>query len=157
VVGLGGKMRKTCFVYKTPGIGSAEVRGAQIAAALGCDAMRLKEFTPEHAARYDAIVYVKWLPSPATMEAIRKRGALQIVDALDNYSRWQFRRRTEWIDAFIASNLTHAVYLERTYGRPAIEIPHHHCNFEERRFRSGACRRRWRSWAIRSTGGRTSA
>lgn len=130
-------MRKTCFVYKTAGIGSAEVRGVQVAAALGCDVMRLKHFTPDHAARYDAIVYVKWLPPPATMEAVRRRGVLQVVDALDNYSRWQFRRRAEWIDAFIASNFTHAVHLERAFGRPAVEIPHHHCNFEERRIPAG--------------------
>jgi hypothetical protein len=67
------------------------------------------------------------------MEAIRGRGVRQVMDPLDNYSRWSLRRAAAFLDAFIGANLTHAIHLQSTYGVPAVELPHHHCNFDELR------------------------
>ena len=128
---------KVCFVCWRLGVGSAEVRGRQIAERLGGDVVSLGEFSADVAAGYDVVVYVKKLPKPAVMEAVRRRGIRQVADPVDNYDWGHLRRRREWIDAFIGSNLTHAVHLERLTGRPAHAIPHHHCNREGHRIPAG--------------------
>lgn len=112
---------------------TAEIRGIQIAEALGCDTIRTADLTPEIASRYDAIIYVKFMPEATVMEEIRHRGVKQIVDALDEY-RWRKLRRTaEFTDYYIGANVTHAVFLQTRFGRPAVELHHHHTNFDERR------------------------
>lgn len=128
---------RTAFVYKRQGIDTAEIRGRQIAGELGCDLVRLDALTPETAARYEALVYVKVPAVPRLMEEIGRRGVRQFVDALDNY-RWRsLRRVAAHTDAYIGANLTHALYLRRITGRPAVELPHHHCNFAEARIPAG--------------------
>lgn len=130
-------MSKTLFVYKRRGMDTAEIRGIQIAEALGCDTMRIADLTPDIAAGYDAIVYVKFMPEPAIMDQIRRRGVKQIVDALDEY-RWRKLRRTaQFTDFYIGANITHAVFLQNRFGRPAVELHHHHTNFEELRIQAG--------------------
>ena len=124
---------KTCFVYKVGHLGSARIRGIQVAKALGCNSFLLKEFTLEQAAAHEVVVYVKRMPAPSLMKAIRRRGIIQVVDPLDDYNDWRMRRRVRYIDALIGASLTHAVHLERKWKRPTTELPHHHCNFDERR------------------------
>ncbi len=124
---------RTGFVYKRGGIDTAEIRGMQMAAELGCDTLRLDELTPEAASRYEALIYVKTPAEPAVMAEIRRRGVRQLVDALDNY-RWRsLKRVAEHVDVFIGANLTHALFLHRLTGRPGVELPHHHCNFGQLR------------------------
>jgi hypothetical protein len=130
-------MVKTCFVHAGLHLGSAKIRGDQIARELGCDTFLVKEFTPDQARGYDVVVYVKRLPAARVMEAIRRSGVKQVVDVLDNYSSWKLRLRLKHIDAFIAASLTQAVYLEWRYEKRAVELPHHHCNFEEQRIPAG--------------------
>ncbi|HET9984611.1 MAG TPA: hypothetical protein VFQ38_13525 [Longimicrobiales bacterium] len=124
---------RTLFVYKVSGMDTAEIRGRQIARELGCDTMRLRELTPETAARYDVVVYVKRPAERRVLEEIRRRGVRQVLDPLDNYGWREIGRAARHLDAFIGANLTHAVHLRRRFGLPAAEIPHHHCNFDELR------------------------
>lgn len=127
------RIPNTLFVYKRAGMDTAEIRGRQIARELGCDTLPLPELTPDAAAKYDVVIYVKRAPKPAMVEEIRRRGPKQVFDVLDNYSAWDVAPRAKRMDALIGANLTHAVHLQSRYGVPAIEIPHHHCNFEELR------------------------
>lgn len=130
-------MLKTCFVHAGVHLGSAAIRGHQIARALGCDTFPVREFTREQARGYEVVVYVKRMPAVREMEAIRRSGVRQIFDVLDNYGSWNLRRRLPYLDGFIAASLTQAVYLEARYGIRAAELPHHHCNFDERRIPAG--------------------
>lgn len=131
------RMPRTLFAYKRRGMDTAEIRGIQIAEALDCDAIRIADLTPDIAAGYEAIVYVKFMPEPAMMAQICKRGVKQILDVLDEY-RWRKLRRTaEFTDYYIGANFTHAVFLQTTFGRPAFELHHHHTNFEEQRIPPG--------------------
>ena len=124
-------MRKTLFAYTRRGMDTAEIRGIQIAEALACDTIQTSELTPDIAAKYDAIIYVKFMPDASVMEQIRARKVLQIVDALDEY-RWRKLKRTvEFTNYYIGANQTHAIFLQKTFGKPAIELHHHHTNFEE--------------------------
>jgi hypothetical protein len=124
-------MRRTLFAYKRRGMDTAEIRGVQIAEALGCDSIQTSELTPDIAGKYEAIVYVKFMPDASVMEQIRKRNVVQIVDALDEY-RWRKLKRTvDFTDYYIGANQTHALYLQKTFGRPAVELHHHHTNFDE--------------------------
>ena len=128
-----GQIPKTLFVYKRRGIDTAEIRGRQIAKALNCDSIPLPELTLAIAANYHALVYIKHVPPNEWLSRIGKKGVRQAFDVLDNYSDWTMRRSAPRLNAFIAANLTQAVYLQQTYNTPAIEIPHHHCNFDELR------------------------
>ena len=131
------RLLRTAFVYKRAGIDTAEIRGRQIAGVLGCDLIALSRLTPEVAAGYEALIYVKVPAEPRVMEEIGRRGVRQFVDALDNF-RWRgLRRVAPHVDSYIGANLTHALYLQRLTGRPAVELPHHHCNFEEARIPAG--------------------
>lgn len=87
----------------------------------------------ETARQYDIVVYVKRLPAETTLERIRSAGVRQVLDILDNYSSWSLRGKVRYLDAFIAANLTQQVHLSARYGIPAVEIPHHHCNFGDLR------------------------
>ena len=130
-------MCRVLFAYKRRGMDTAEIRGVQIAEALGCDSMRIADLTPEIASRYDAIIYVKFTPGPEMMEKIRRSGVKQIVDALDEY-RWRKLRSTaEFTDCYIGANFTHALFLQHRFGRPAVELHHHHTNFDELRIPPG--------------------
>lgn len=128
-----GHIPKTLFVYKTAGMDTAEIRGRQIALELGCDTVPLPDLTEDMALRYQVVVYVKRIPGGRTLENIRKMGVKQVFDVLDNYSRWTSRRGAPYLDAFIGANLTQAIHLQLTYKVNAVEIPHHHCNFEDLR------------------------
>ncbi len=108
---------------------TAEIRGHQIAAELGSDLVALSDLTPSLAARYDVVIYVKRIPSPRMLDQIKRHGVKQVMDVLDNYSERTAKRASESIDAFIAANLTQAIHLQLKYEVPAVEIPHHHCNF----------------------------
>ena len=124
---------RTAFVYKRAGIDTAEIRGRQIAGELGCELIPLSKLTPEVAAQHEALIYVKTPAEARLMEEIGRRGVRQFVDALDNF-RWRMLRRVApHVDAYIGANLTHALHLQRLTGRPAVELPHHHCNFGEAR------------------------
>ena len=143
---------RTLFVYKRGGIDTAEIRGKQISARLGCDAVPVGELTAEMGERYDVVIYVKHLPPKETMRQLRDGGTKQVLDVLDNYWGWTLppnarrilttlrvhrldrgREDVEFLDTLIAANLTQKVYLEATYGLPSVELPHHHCNFDELR------------------------
>jgi hypothetical protein len=128
---------RTLFVYERTGLGSAEIRGRQIAAALGADACRFTELDPARAGGYDVVVYVKRMPPPETVEAVRRGGARQVADPLDNYKWRKVVRVADVMDAFIGANHTHAALLESRFGRPAVRLPHHHCNFDELRITDG--------------------
>jgi hypothetical protein len=134
-----GLIPGTLFVYKRAGLDTAEIRGRQIAAELGCDSMSLHELTPALAKRYKVIVYVKRIPGGSVLDEIKRSGVTQVMDVLDNYSGWTLRRGARYLDAFIGANLTQSVRLQLTYKILATEIPHHHCNFDELRIphRSG--------------------
>jgi hypothetical protein len=134
---MAGRPRKTLFVYKRAGIDTAEIRGRQISEALGCDSVSLPELTPEVARRYEAVLYVKRIPSTRVLESIRAAGVKQFYDPLDHYAWRDVGRGAPHLDAFIGANLTHAVFLQHRFGRPAVEIPHHHCNFDELRIPAG--------------------
>lgn len=97
---------KTLFVYKRGGIDTAEIRGKQVASELGCDLIPLSELTADAASRYDAVVYVKRIPGSRLMDRIRQLGVMQVMDVLDNYSRWTLRRGARYLNAFIGANLT---------------------------------------------------
>jgi hypothetical protein len=127
---------RALFVYERVGLGSAEIRGRQIAAALGADACRFTELDPAKAGAYDIVVYVKRMPPRETVEAVRRGGARQVADPLDNYKWRKVRRVADLLDAFIGANHTHAALLASRFGRPAVRIPHHHCNFDEVRIPS---------------------
>jgi len=130
-------MRKTLFVYARRGMDTAEIRGIQIAEALGCDTVKLSELTADTAAKYDALIYVKFMPDSQLMEEIGRRKVIQIVDVLDEY-RWRKLRRTrDHVDYYIGANITHALFLQTTFGKPAVELHHHHCNFDELRIPEG--------------------
>lgn len=124
---------RTLFVYKTGGIDTAEIRGKQIAGELGCDSISLPSLSLDVAARYQVIFYVKRIPATSMIKRIRKLGVKQVFDVLDNYSWWTCRRAAPYLDAFVGANLTQAIHLQLTYKIPAVEIPHHHCNFEDLR------------------------
>jgi glycosyltransferase involved in cell wall biosynthesis len=126
-------MRRTLFVCRRHGLGSAQVRAVQIAEALGCPTLSVRQLTPEAAAGFDAIVYVKTFPDRAVLERIRRKGVKQVFDPVDEYRWWKIWARRSFVDAFIGANLTHAIWLEKRFGAPAVELPHHHCNFEELR------------------------
>ncbi|MEJ2677802.1 MAG: hypothetical protein P8174_01850 [Gemmatimonadota bacterium] len=128
---------RALFVYERVGLGSAEIRGRQIAAALGADACRFTELDPARAGGYDVVVYVKRIPPRETVEALRQFGVRQVADPLDNYKWRKVRRVADLLDAFIAANHTHAALLASRFGRPAVRIPHHHCNFDEARIPAG--------------------
>jgi hypothetical protein len=134
-----GRIPRTLFVYKRSGLDTAEIRGKQIAAELGCDSLALSEMTSSIASRYDAVVYVKRIPDGRVLRDVRKLGVKQVMDVLDNYSQWTLRRGARYLDAFIGANLTQTVRLQLAYKIPATEIPHHHCNFDDLRIphRSG--------------------
>jgi hypothetical protein len=147
------------FVYKANGLDTAEIRGKQISQRMGCDSIKLADFNPDVASRYAVVIYVKSIPSGEVMRRVRDRGVRQVMDVLDNYWGWHLpatpkkllkavglpRLEQRWstlgnkrdhpdksvqhLDAFIAANLTQRVYLERQFTLPAVEIPHHHCNF----------------------------
>jgi hypothetical protein len=124
---------RTLFVIKRGGLDTAEIRGRQIASRLGAETVTLSSFNVETARLYDVIVYVKRLPDEATLEAVRKLGVRQVMDVLDNYSSWSLRNKSQYLDAFISANLTQGVHLTVRYGIRAVEIPHHHCNFDSLR------------------------
>ncbi len=124
-------MNHVCFVYKYATIPTSQIRGIQIADALGADTATLGEVTPELAGRYDTLVYVKEVPEPDTLDRIRDRGVRQVWDPLDRFDWRTMGRHAPYVDALLAANRTHAVELERHYDRPATVIPHQHCNFEE--------------------------
>lgn len=127
---------RTAFVCKP--IGAGQIRGVQIAAALGCDVVPIGEgLTPDAVRDYDVLVYAKELPPTELMRAVHRRGARQILDVVDNYRWRKLARCAPFADALIGANLTHAVELRRRFGRPAVEIPHHHCNLEELRIPPG--------------------
>ncbi len=128
---------RALFVYERVGLGSAEIRGRQIAAELGADACRFTELDPEKAGEYDVVVYVKRMPPRETVEAVRRYGARQVADPLDNYKWRKVQRVADLLDAFIGANHTHAAVLASRFGRPAVRIPHHHCNFDEARIPAG--------------------
>lgn len=128
-----GQIPKTLFVYKRAGIDTAEIRGRQIALELGCDCVPLSDLDEDVATRYQVVVYVKRIPGGRTLENIRKRGVKQVFDVLDNYSRWTSRRGAPHLDGFIGANLTQSIHLQLTYNVTAVEIPHHHCNFDQLR------------------------
>jgi hypothetical protein len=128
---------KTLFVYKRAGLDTAEIRGRQISEALGSDSVSLHGFTPDAARGYEAVVYVKRIPRPREMEAVRAAGIKQFYDPLDHYAWRDVARGAPFLDAFIGANLTHAVALRQRFGRPAVDIPHHHCNFQELRVPAG--------------------
>lgn len=130
---------RSLFVYKRGGLDTAEIRGRQVAQALGCDAIPLRELTLELAKRYAAIIYVKHLPAQSLLREIRSAGVRQVMDVLDNYSDWRLASKIPVLDALIGANLTQKVHLAARYGKPSVEIPHHHCNFDELRvpMRSG--------------------
>lgn len=149
----------TLFVYKQNGLDTAEIRGKQISERLGCDSIKLSQFDADVASRYAVVLYVKSIPSADIMRRVRDRGVRQVMDVLDNYWGWHLaatpknvlkavgltRLEREWrkrankssdpgksvpdLDAFVAANLTQKVYLERQFKIPAVELPHHHCNF----------------------------
>lgn len=121
---------KTLFVYKRGGIDTAEIRGKQIAERLGCDAVSMRHFDVSVACRYDVVIYVKRLPGANDLAQIRRSGVRQVLDVLDNYSAWALVGKAQFLDSFIAANLTQQVHLAARYGIPAVEIPHHHCNFD---------------------------
>jgi hypothetical protein len=124
---------RALFVYERVGLGSAEIRGRQVAAALGADACRFTELDPTRTGGYDVVVYVKRIPPRETVDAVRRAGARQVADPLDNFKWRKVRRVADVLDAFIGANHTHAALLESRFERPAVRIPHHHCNFEEAR------------------------
>lgn len=130
---------KTLFVYKRAGIDTAEIRGRQISARLDCDSISLPELTRDIASRYEVIIYVKRVPDGKMLESIRKVGVKQVMDVLDNYSEWTIKRRAPFLDAFIGANLTQTIHLQLTHNVHSVEIPHHHCNFDDLRIpmRSG--------------------
>jgi hypothetical protein len=130
----------TLFVYRRGGLGSAEIRGKQIAAELKSDTLTLVELTPQIARRYDVVVYVKQIGSKTLLDQIRTAGVKQVMDVVDNYSNWKIRRGAPYLDAFIGGNLTHAIRLQEVYGTRSVDIPHHHCNFNNLRIpaRAGA-------------------
>jgi hypothetical protein len=132
-----GPAVRALFVYERVGLGSAEIRGRQIAAALGADACRFTELDPAKAGEYDVVVYVKRMPRRETVEAVRSGGARQVADPLDNYKWRKVRRVADLLDAFIGANHTHAALLASRFGRPTVRIPHHHCNFDEARIPPG--------------------
>ncbi|MDB4950037.1 MAG: hypothetical protein JWM27_2686 [Gemmatimonadetes bacterium] len=134
---MAGRWLKTLFVYKRAGLDTAEIRGRQMAEALGCDSISLPELTPEVARGYEAVLYVKRIPGPRLLESIRSLGVRQVYDPLDHYAWRDVARGAPFLDAFIGANLTHAVFLSQRFGRPAVEIPHHHCNFDELRIPAG--------------------
>ncbi len=131
---------RTLFVYRRGGIGSAEIRGKQIAAELKSDTITLAEMTPQITRRYEVVVYVKQIPGRSLLDQIRTAGVKQVMDVVDNYSNWKIGRSAPYLDAFIGGNLTHAIRLQEVHGTPSVEIPHHHCNFNNLRIpaRAGA-------------------
>ena len=125
---------RTLFVYKRAGFDTARIRATQIAGELGCDTIWIREFTAEIGEKYDVVIYVKRTPdNRRIMDTLDRRGVKQVFDVLDNYSNFRINRAAPFIDAMIGANLTHAVYLQAHFGVPTIEIPHHHCNFDELR------------------------
>lgn len=124
---------KALFVFKARELGSAQIRAVQIAGALGADLLALGQLDADVAGRYDVVVYVKRTPPRRVMEAVRQRGTRQIFDVVDNYRAWRITRAAPLVDCFIGANLTHTLYLQQSYGRLAVEIPHHHCNFDNLR------------------------
>jgi hypothetical protein len=123
----------TLFVYKRAGIDTAEIRGRQIAKELGCDSVSLPELTAAVARRYDVVIYVKRIPESDVLSAVKHAGVKQVMDVLDNYSERTAKRASGFVDAFIAANLTQSIHLSLNYGVRTVEIPHHHCNFENTR------------------------
>jgi len=123
---------RSCFVVAARRRSGA-IRGVQIGAALDADVRLLAEFTAEQARAYDCVIYVKELPSPAHLEAVRRAGVRQVIDVVDNFEWRDLARRAPLVDALIAANTTHRVVLEKRFGVPTIEIQHHHCNFAEER------------------------
>src|SRR5215208_2295343 len=79
---------KTLFVYKRGGVDTAEIRGKQVAAALGTDAVSMAEFTAELASRYTVVIYVKHLPPREDLARVRDAGVRQVLDVLDNVAGW---------------------------------------------------------------------
>ncbi len=124
-------MNHVCFVYKYPDIPTAQIRGIQIAEALGAGLMPLSELTRDAAKRYRILVHVKEMPDRDTVARIRDAGVVQVWDPLDRYDWRAIGRYAPYVDAFLAANHTHAVVLRRRYGLPATRIPHHHCNMDE--------------------------
>ncbi len=124
---------KTLFVYKRGGLDTAEIRGRQIARELECDSIPLRELTAEIGARYGAIIYVKRMPETKILAELKRRGVRQAFDVLDNYSERTARSASDHVDAFIGANLTQTIHLQRRYSAAAVEIPHHHCNFDNLR------------------------
>jgi hypothetical protein len=127
------RIPKTLFVYKRAGIDTAEIRGRQIAEELGCDSVSLPELTPVVAARYEIVIYVKRIPDATVMRAVKDAGIKQAMDVLDNYSERDAKRAAGFVDAFLAANLTQEIHLKSVYGVRSVEIPHHHCNFDNLR------------------------
>jgi hypothetical protein len=127
------RLPKTLFVYKRAGMDTAEIRGRQIAKELGCDSLSLPELSVAAAAKYDVVIYVKRIPDAAILEGVKKARVKQVMDVLDNYSERTIGRAAGFANAFIAANLTQAVYLNLRYGIPSVEIAHHHCNFDNLR------------------------
>lgn len=121
---------KTLFVYKRGGIDTAEIRGKQIAARLGYDAVSMRAFDASAASQYDVVIYVKHLPKTTDLANLKRQGVRQVLDVLDNYSSWPLVGKAQLLDSFIAANLTQQAHLSMRYGIPAVEIPHHHCNFD---------------------------
>jgi len=124
-------MKNVCFVYKYETIPTSQIRGLQVAAALGADTLTLAELSRERAGRYRVVVYVKEVPTPDTMARIRDGGVRQVWDPLDRFDWRTMRRHARYVDAFLAANRTHAIELERRYGLSATLIPHQHCNADE--------------------------
>ncbi|HSJ13741.1 MAG TPA: hypothetical protein VK939_04965 [Longimicrobiales bacterium] len=128
---------KALFVCERTGLGSAEIRGRQVAAALNADVCRFEELTIERLQACDVVVYVKRLPPRELLVAARTAGVRQLADPLDNYRWRKLAGGAALLDGFIAANHTHALELERRFDRPAVPIPHHHCNFDDARIPPG--------------------
>ncbi len=117
------------FISMRPDLPSKKIRADQVAAALEVPSILSGSLD---SGNESILIYVKHLEEPDVMAARKKNGIIQIYDPVDNYDYKYILKRKDFIDGLIAASVSHRIELSKYFDVPLEEIPHHHCNFNEK-------------------------
>ncbi len=114
-------MSRLCF-YTNPW-GSGEIRGRQIAEALGSD---IAVVNPPNLRTDDIFIGIKILPPPAVIGKIRAC----YIDVVDCHGTIPVIQKDDRLTAIAISGIAYDYLCSKIPSERVVKIPEHHCNFE---------------------------